>query len=268
MEDICSEAIRLEKNGVREITLIGQDVTAYGRDLKTPGANLVTLLEKLIEKTSIDWIRLLYLYPDKVKDPLLRLIASEKRLLNYFDIPLQHISEKILRKMGRPAKTSDLYSLINRIREYIPQAVIRTTFMVGFPGETENDVAKIADFLEGFRLDHVGFFTYSNEEGCPAASYADQIPEEIKQQRYDSLMQIQAKISLQKNQELIGKTRPVLVEGLSRESDLLLEGRTEGQAPDIDGCVYINEGECQAGDIVNITISDAHPYDLVGFVTP
>jgi ribosomal protein S12 methylthiotransferase len=170
--------------------------------------------------------------------------------------------------MGRPAQKSTLYRLIDRIRKFIPEAAIRTTFMVGFPGETEEDVDQIATFLRSFKLDHVGLFTYSNEEGCAAYDYPDQIPEALKQERFNTLMELQAEISLQKNKELVGKTLPVLVEGLSKESDLLLEGRTERQAPEIDGCVYINEGICQAGEIVNVTISEAHPYDVVGYIPP
>lgn len=263
INDIVSEAQKLEQEGVRELTLIGQDVTAYGVDL-TNSATLPTLLENLLTHTSIDWIRLLYLYPDKVNDSLLTLIASEKRLLKYLDIPFQHVSDRILKRMGRPSRRADLYKLIDQIRTHIPDVALRTTFMVGFPGETEDDISMLADFIQTFKLDHVGLFTYSNEDGCVASRFPDQIPEDIKQERYSALMELQAEIALAKNMELVGKTLPVLIEGVSRETDLLIEGRTERQAPEIDGCVYINEGTCKAGEIVNVTISEAHPYDLVG----
>lgn len=268
IEDITSEAHKLTHDGVRELTLIGQDVTAYGMDFKKSEINLVSLLENILRNTSVDWVRLLYLYPDKVGDDLLKLMASEKRLTNYLDIPLQHVSDRILKRMGRPSRNADLCRLLERIRTINPDVAVRTTFMVGFPGETDEDVAMLADFMQSFKLDNVGLFTYSNEEGCAASHYSDQCPEEIKQERYTSLMELQAGISLEKNREQVGKTLPVLIEGISRESDLLLEGRTERQAPDIDGCVYINEGTCQAGEITNVTISEAHPYDLVGYIVP
>jgi ribosomal protein S12 methylthiotransferase len=267
IEDIVSEAQKLEQDGVRELTLIGQDVTAYGMDLTNKTITLPALLENILTHTSIDWIRLLYLYPDKVNNSLLTLMASEKRLLNYLDIPLQHVSDRILKRMGRPSRRADLYKLIDRIRTHIPDVALRTTFMVGFPGETEEDVSMLADFIQTFKLDHVGLFTYSNEDGCTASRYPDQCPEDIKQERYRALMELQAEISLAKNMELVGKTLPVLIEGVSRETDLLLEGRTERQAPEIDGCVYINEGTYKAGEIINVTISEAHPYDLVGHCT-
>jgi ribosomal protein S12 methylthiotransferase len=264
IDDIVSEAQKLEEKGVRELTLIGQDVTAYGMDLTNHAITLPSLLDNLLTHTSIDWIRLLYLYPDKVNDSLLELIASEKRLLKYLDIPFQHVSDRILKRMGRPSRRADLYTLINQIRTRIPDVALRTTFMVGFPGETEEDVSMLADFIQTFKLDHVGLFTYSNEDGCAASHFPDQIPEDIKQERFRALMELQAKIALGKNMKQVGKTLPVLIEGVSRETDLLLEGRTERQAPEIDGCVYINEGTCEAGEIVNVTISEAHPYDLVG----
>jgi len=267
IDDIVSEAQKLEEDGVRELTLIGQDVTAYGVDFNNSAITLPALLENILTHTSIDWIRMLYLYPDKVNDSLLALMASEKRLLNYLDIPFQHVSDRILKRMGRPSRRADLYTLIDQIRTRIPDVALRTTFMVGFPGETEEDVSMLADFIQTFKLDHVGLFTYSNEDGCAASHFPDQIPEDIKQERYRVLMELQAEIALEKNMELVGKTLPVLVEGVSRETDLLLEGRTERQAPEIDGCVYINEGTCKAGEIVNVTISEAHPYDLVGHCT-
>jgi ribosomal protein S12 methylthiotransferase len=267
IEDIVSEAQKLEEENVRELTLIGQDVTAYGVDLANNAITLPALLKNLLTHTSIDWIRLLYLYPDKINESLLTLMASEKRLLSYLDIPFQHVSDRILRRMGRPSRRADLYELIDQIRTRVPDVALRTTFMVGFPGETEDDVSMLADFMQTFKLDHVGLFTYSNEDGCAASHFPDQIPEEIKQERYRALMELQAEIALEKNMELVGKNLPVLIEGVSRETDLLLEGRTERQAPEIDGCVYINEGTCKAGEIVNVTISEAHPYDLVGHCT-
>ena len=264
--DLSREALQLAQAGVQELTFVGQDVTAYGLDLGRQNANLCALLRHILEKTDIAWLRLLYLYPNRISNELLTMMAEEQRLLPYLDIPLQHISSTVLKRMNRPFNTGQVRKLIERIRTVLPQAAIRTTFIVGFPGETEKDVEEIAHFLKTYRLNNVGIFTYSNEEGCAAEHFDGQLSEEIKQQRRDYLMDIQSHISLAKNQEYVGKTLPVLIEGISRESELLLEGRTTFQAPEIDGCVYITDGQCQAGKISLVTINEAHTYDLVGEV--
>ncbi len=266
-DDLVAEATALERNGVRELTLVGQDVTAYGIDLGGENTNLTTLLSALLKDCRIDWVRLLYLYPNRITDDLLSLMACEERLLPYLDIPLQHISSRILKGMNRPFNSRQVHEIIERIHARIAKPAIRTTFIVGFPGETDSDVEEIADFLKTYRLNNVGIFTYSNEEGCAAENFPDQCPEKIKQQRHDYLMEIQSAISLEKNRECIGQTIPVLMEGVSRESDLLLEGRSQFQAAEIDGCVYITDGYGQAGDIVMVRINEAHPYDLVGEIT-
>ncbi|MCB2182867.1 MAG: 30S ribosomal protein S12 methylthiotransferase RimO [Desulfobulbaceae bacterium] len=267
VEDLTTEAEALDRQGVRELTLVGQDVTAYGVDLGKPRKDLPLLLSAILKKCQVDWIRLLYLYPNRISDELLSLIAAEDRLLNYLDIPLQHISSRILKSMNRPFNTKQVHNLIERIHARLPQVTIRTTFIVGFPGETDQDVEEIAHFLRTYRLNNVGIFTYSNEEGCAAEHFSNQCSEEVKKERYNYLMEIQSALSLEKNRFFVGTTLPVLVEGISRESDLLLEGRTQFQAPEIDGCVYITEGQCEAGDIVMVKINEAHPYDLVGEIT-
>ncbi|MCK9295041.1 MAG: 30S ribosomal protein S12 methylthiotransferase RimO [Desulfobulbaceae bacterium] len=266
MADLAGEAARLAEAGVRELTLVGQDVTAYGIDLGGKQATLPALITTILDACTADWLRLLYLYPNRISHELLSLMAQEDRLLNYLDIPLQHISSRVLKKMNRPFTSRQVHELLDRIRSRVPEAAIRTTFIVGFPGETDQDVEELAAFLQTYRLNNVGIFTYANEEGCAAEHFADQCPEESKQQRHDYLMEMQAQISLEKNQELVGRTLPVLVEGLSQETDLLLEGRTQSQAPDIDGCVYITDGQCAAGEIVMVKITEAHPYDLVGVI--
>ncbi|MFO7760110.1 MAG: 30S ribosomal protein S12 methylthiotransferase RimO [Desulfobia sp.] len=262
VEDLVTEAKRFADKGVREITLIGQDLTSYSSGQK----DLTFLLQSMLASTGIDWIRLLYLYPDKVSDNLLKLMASEERLLPCLDIPFQHVSDRILKKMGRKTRESAAYKLIDRIRGYMPEAGIRSTFMVGFPGETDRDVESIARFLRECRLDNVGIFTFFNEEGCAAGKLPDHNPEEVKRDRYEYLMELQAEISLKKNREKVGRIMPVLVEGVSSETDFLLEARAPFQAPEIDGLVYINEGRCNAGDIVNVLITESHFYDLVGSV--
>ncbi len=264
LDDIACEARKLESQGVKELTLIGQDLTAYGLDLGLQGPRLVELLSQLLNETAIPWLRMLYLYPHRITDPLLQLIADHERLLPYLDIPLQHVSSNILRLMNRPFAKGALDELFARIRRILPQAAIRTTFIVGFPGETEADVDMLEEFMHNYCINHVGVFAYSNEEGSAATKLPNHCPEELKEERLQRLMGVQAHISLAKNQELVGTITPVLVEGVSSETDLLLEGRLQSQAPDIDGCVYINSGECAVGDIVSLRITEAHTYDLVG----
>ena len=264
--DIIIEAQRLEAQGVKELTLIGQDLTAYGLDLRGQKSDLSNLLQLLIRETGIPWIRTLYLYPHRIKDTHLELIAQNPRLLPYLDIPLQHVSDQILHSMNRPYGYSKIEELFSRIKQTLPEAAIRTTFIVGFPGETPEDVDMLEHFMRTQRLNHVGIFPYSNEDGCEAAKLPNHCPEPVKEERMDRLMKIQADISLANNTKLIGSVHEVLVEGLSKETDLLMEGRSRFQAPDVDGCVYINEGDCQAGDIIKLKITEAHIYDLVGEV--
>jgi len=264
LDDVVAEARRLEALGVKELTLIGQDLTAYGLDFGGQGPRLPQLLIRLLAETSIPWLRMLYLYPQRITDQLLALMAENSRLVPYLDIPLQHVSPRVLKAMNRPSSEGMIDSLMVRIRRILPRATIRTTFIVGFPGETEADVEMLEHFLTTYRLDHVGVFAYSNEEGSAAASLPDHCPEAVKESRLNRLMELQAGISLAKNQGLVGTIDQVLVEGVSSETDLLLEGRLRSQAPDIDGCVYINAGECAVGDIVDLRITEAHTYDLVG----
>lgn len=264
LDDVVAEARRLGRGGVKELTLIGQDLTAYGLDLATKDLRLTGLLTRLLQETEIPWLRTLYLYPQRITDSLLQLIAENERLLPYLDIPFQHVSPSVLRLMNRPCAVGALDELMGRIRTILPHAAIRTTFIVGFPGETEEDVVMLEEFLQTYRLDHVGVFAYSNEEGSKAAKLPDHLPEEVKEERLQRLMELQAEISLSKNQELVGAVKQVLVEGVSAETDLLLEGRMRTQAPDIDGCVYINAGECTIGDLVDVMITEAHTYDVVG----
>jgi ribosomal protein S12 methylthiotransferase len=264
LDDIVAEVRELDTLGIKELTLVGQDLTAYGLDFGSTGPRLDHLLEHILDQSKIPWLRLLYLYPGRLSDPILDLMAREDRLLNYLDIPLQHISEKVLKAMRRPFGKKHLHSLIERIRAKVPEAAIRTTFMVGFPGETDGDVEEIADFLRHYQLHNVGVFTYSNEEGCAAEHLPDQVEEKIKQERSGYLMEIQSQISAKINQGYVGQQLEVLVEGVSEETELLLEGRSRFQAPEIDGCVYIADGQCTSGDLVMVEITEAHPYDLVG----
>ncbi|WP_417911064.1 30S ribosomal protein S12 methylthiotransferase RimO [Candidatus Electronema sp. PJ] len=260
--DLATEARALEQAGVKELSLIAQDLTAYGSDLDA--ANLASLLRLLLTETSIPWLRLLYLYPTSVSNELLELMAAQPRIVPYLDIPFQHVSDRVLQRMNRRYGQKDLDQLISRIRSLLPDCALRTTMMIGFPGETEQDVQVLLDCLERWQLDHVGVFPYEDEDGAPAADFMPKVPEEEKQARFERVMELQAKISSEQLQRHVGRKEEVLVEGLSNETDLLLEGRTRFQAPEIDGCVYINEGTASPGDIVKVRIAEAHTYDLVG----
>lgn len=264
LDDLLAEARTLAAAGVRELTLVAQDLTAYGCDLGPAGPRLLDLLAGLLETTAIPWLRLLYLYPIRVDEELLRFMAANPRVVPYLDVPLQHVSSRMLTAMNRPYDHQQAQAVVRRIRRHLPGAAIRTTLMVGFPGETEQDVAMLEAFLREHTLDHVGIFTYSNEEGCAAYSLPDQVAEEIKEERRERLMAVQHEISLARNTLRIGTVETVLVEGVSEETELLLEGRLASQAPEIDGCVYISAGTCNPGDLVAVRITEAHPYDLVG----
>ncbi|MFH7321114.1 30S ribosomal protein S12 methylthiotransferase RimO [Desulfurivibrio sp. D14AmB] len=263
LPDILREARGLAAAGVKELTLVAQDLTAYGLDLRG-GPKLADLLHGLLRDTDIPWIRLLYLYPSRVKSDLIALVAEQPRILPYFDLPFQHVSDRVLKAMNRPYGEAMIRELVGEIRRLLPGATIRSTFMVGFPGEEEEDLERLAAFMADCRLDHVGIFTYFNEEGCAASVLPRQCPDELKERRRDRLMALQAEISLAANQARVGRVEEVLVEGVSGESELLLEGRTRHQAPEVDGCVYIADGQCRAGDLVRVKITEAHPYDLVG----
>jgi len=261
--DLMTEARRLEGQGVKELTLVAQDLLAYGLDLGKK-TNLIVLLKQLLRETKIPWIRLLYLHPARVQEELLRLMAENTRLLPYLDIPFQHVSDHILQLMNRPYTKKQIIQLMDTIRSTIPDAALRTTMMVGFPGETEDDIEEMTDFLQAHHFEHLGVFAYANEEGCAAANLPNQITEEIKEERLRRIMELQADISFAALQKHVGQVEQVLVEGLSKESDLLLEGRTRYQAPEIDGCVYITRGTAEPGALVEVTITEAHTYDLVG----
>ena len=261
--DLLTEAHRLDAAGVKELTLVAQDLLAYGLDLGKE-ANLTALLQQLLAETDIPWIRLLYLHPARVQDDILIQMAENKRIVPYLDIPFQHVSDHILKLMNRPYTKAKIRRLMEKVRTIIPDSALRTTMMVGFPGETEEDIIELAGFLQEHHFEHLGVFAYANEEGCQAASFAGQVPEEMKEERLQRIMEIQAEISFTALQKHVGRVEQVLVEGLSKESDLLLEGRTRYQAPEIDGCVYIAKGSAEPGDLVDVTITEAHTYDLVG----
>lgn len=260
---LFQEARTLAGQGVRELIIIGQDTTSYGTDLKQR-LSLVGLINHLLRIDSFQWLRLLYLRPERITRDLLNLMAREERICPYLDIPIQHVSDRVLKAMNRPYGQKRLRDLIQKIRKMIPMAALRTTLMVGFPGERPEDFQELLQFVSEVQFDHLGLFRYSPEEGTTAAGYSDQVPEEIGQDRLDLLMEIQEQISLKKNQRRIGSLEPVLVTGLSPESELLIQGRTRFQAPEVDGVVYITDGRPRVGEIHQVKITEAHAYDLVG----
>ncbi len=263
--DLKKEARRLESKGVKELSLIAQDLTAFGTE-KNQKSQLTSLLGELLTATTIPWIRLLYLYPTGIDDELLELMAANSRIVPYLDIPFQHVSSTILKRMNRPYTTEILTRLIEKTRRILPEIALRTTFLVGFPGETEKDIDQLAAFLQEMKIDHVGVFAYSNEEGAPSEFFDNQVSEKEKEARVHHIHTLQASISEKIQQKYQGMVEQVLIEGVSQETDLLLEGRTRFQAPDIDGCVLINDGTANPGDIVQVKISESHIYDLVGAI--
>lgn len=265
MADLVHEAKLLEAKGVQELNLIAQDLTAYGNDLSSD-VNLVSLLQSILDNTTIPWIRLLYLYPNRIEPKLIQVMKENKRIVPYLDIPFQHVSDAVLHRMNRHYTQKELRDLIETLRNELPDIALRTTFLLGFPGETEADVVAVERFIREIEFDHLGVFPYANEEGCPSEHYNEQASEEMKQQRVERILSLQKEISMNRLKRFIGTTQQVLVEGLSEETDLLLQGRTRYQAPEIDGLVYINDGVANPGEIVEVEITEAHFYDLVGNV--
>jgi ribosomal protein S12 methylthiotransferase len=268
LSHIVSEAKLLAAGGVKELIIISHDFTDYGWDLRKKNSeaieNPVALLRALSEVEGIEWVRVLYLYPDGITPEMIALIKSTDKLVKYFDMPLQHINNDVLKRMNRKMTREEIGAAISLIRSEIPEAVIRTQFIVGFPGETEEAFQELLDFVDEQQFDRVGCFKYSPEENTPGGRMVDQVDEETKQRRFDELMSLQQDISREKQQDMVGRVVEVLVEGISEETELLLQGRTSQQAPDIDGIVLINEGEARAGDIVKVEITEAMEYDLVG----
>lgn len=263
MEDVLSEARRLVETGVRELILVAQNTTAYGEDLGR-GYGLEHLLAELAAISRLTWIRVLYGHPDYVTDGLIETVAAHDRVCSYFDIPIQHISEPVLRRMGRRHDSQSILELFGRIRRNVPGAVLRTTLMVGFPGETEQDFESLLDLTESVRFDHLGAFMYSNEEDLLSNRLKDHVSESVKQERLERLMARQRGLSLENSQKYVGRILKVLLEGRATKTDGPWIGRASFQAPEIDGVVYVNEGKAKPGTWVDVRITAAHQYDLTG----
>ncbi len=263
---LVAEARSLAEQGVVELNLVSQDSTAYGKDLDN--ADVGKLLGALSEVDGIRWLRLHYAYPHGLPASLLEQFATNPKVVRYLDIPLQHASGTMLKAMRRGVTTDGQRRILDRVRKAVPDIAIRTTFIVGFPGETESDFQVLCDFLEEQRFDHVGVFTYFSEDGTPAGALEDSVPAKLKTQRQSELMRRQKKISRSKLKSLVGTIQPVLVEGLSEETELLLRGRLPTQAPDVDGVVYLQNApaDVAVGQIRRVRIRRASDYDLVGEV--
>ncbi len=263
LEALVVEAERLVERGVKEINVISQDITRYGSDLED-GSTLEELLRRLAAIDGLRWIRLLYAYPDGISDDLIGLIRDEPKICKYVDIPIQHISDPILTAMKRRSASQQIRDLIDTLRREIPGIALRTSLIVGFPGETVEDFNTLMQFVEQTSFDRLGVFCYSKEEGTSASTLPDQVTERVKRERYRKLMRAQARLSFRHNRALIGRLEQVIVEGYSEETELLLKGRSSRQAPDIDGQVYITAGTAEVGDIVTLKITDSSDYDLIG----
>ena len=260
-ESILSEAQQMAAQGVKELILVAQDTACYGMDF---GAHtLSSLVHKLSLIDGIEWIRLQYCYPENITDDLIDEIASNEKVVKYLDMPLQHVSDNVLRRMGRRSRNDEIKSLIKNLRSRIDGLVIRTSLIVGFPGESDADFECLLDFLKEFRLDRVGVFTYSREEDTPAYGFDRQIDADTAQSRRDTLMAAQMEISAEKNNEKIGKVVRVIIEGYD-EGEFCYVGRTEADTPDGDGVAYVySEDELSAGDITEATVIDANEYDVI-----
>ncbi|HOQ07506.1 MAG TPA: 30S ribosomal protein S12 methylthiotransferase RimO [Clostridiales bacterium] len=263
MESITEEARRLADTGIKELIVTAQDTTRYGLDLYGKKM-LAELIRNLSMIEPIQWIRLLYCYPEEIDLSLLKEIASNDKVCKYIDIPIQHASPPILRRMGRRGSISDICRLIDTIRKEIPDAVIRTTVITGFPGETEEDFEALAGFIENYRFDRLGTFMYSKEEGTAAYDMPDQVPQKVKRSRYNRLMKIQKRISAELNRQRLGKVYKVLVEGVA-DDGIFYYGRSYAEAPEIDGLIYFTSEEpLEINSFVNVRILDAGEYDLTG----
>lgn len=257
-DSIILEAERLVTGGVREIVLLAQDTTRYGMDRGRKNA-ILSLLSNLAEVEGVGWVRLMYTHPDRITPELLDLIASYDKVCSYLDIPIQHVHPVILQYMGRSGGTDSLLDLVRGVQSR--KITVRTTLMVGFPGEGEDEFNALYDFVGKARIDRLGVFIYSQEEGTPAWDYGDPVPQEVKEERRDRILKLQRGISREKNEALVGTECRVLAE--NADSPYLVEARMESQAPEVDGCVYINKGEINLGDFYQVRITEAHDYDLV-----
>ena len=263
MERLIAQAEDMAEQGVKELILVAQETTVYGKDLYGK-KSLHILLKKLCEIRGIRWIRILYCYPEEIYDELIETIRDEKKICHYLDIPIQHASDHILKRMGRRTSKQELIDIVGKLRKEIPDIVLRTTLITGFPGETEEDHEELKEFVDEMEFDRLGVFTYSPEENTPAAEMADQVPEEVKEERRDELMELQQEISYDRGQDRIGQELLVMIEGKVADESAYI-GRTYGDAPKVDGYIFVQTGELlMTGDFAKVRVTGALEYDLIG----
>ena len=266
MERLIARAEDMAEQGVKELILVAQETTVYGKDLYGK-KSLHILLKKLCEIRGIRWIRILYCYPEEIYDELIETIRDEKKICHYLDIPIQHASDRILKRMGRRTSKQELIDIVGKLRKEIPDIVLRTTLITGFPGETEEDHEELKEFVDEMEFDRLGVFTYSPEENTPAAEMADQVPEEVKEERRDELMELQQEISYDRGQDRIGHELLVMIEGKVADESAYI-GRTYGDAPKVDGYIFVQTGELlMTGDFAKVRVTGALEYDLIGVLS-
>ena len=266
MERLIAQAEDMAEQGVKELILVAQETTVYGKDLYGK-KSLHILLKKLCEIRGIRWIRILYCYPEEIYDELIETIRDEKKICHYLDIPIQHASDRILKRMGRRTSKQELIDIVGKPRKEIPDIVLRTTLITGFPGETEEDHEELKEFVDEMEFDRLGVFTYSPEENTPAAEMADQVPEEVKEERRDELMELQQEISYDRGQDRIGQELLVMIEGKVADESAYI-GRTYGDAPKVDGYIFVQTGELlMTGDFAKVRVTGALEYDLIGVLS-
>jgi len=263
MESLVQEATELAEKGVKELILVAQETTLYGMDLYGK-KSLPELLHKLAQILGIFWIRILYCYPEEITDELIQTIKEEPKVCKYLDIPIQHASDAVLKRMGRRTNQNQLRAMIEKLRREIPEIALRTTLITGFPGETEEDHEELMDFVDDMEFDRLGVFTYSQEEDTPAAMMPNQIPEEVKEERQAEIMELQQVIAFEKAEDMIGKVLTVMVEGKIAEEEAYV-ARTYRDAPNVDGYLFINtHANLMTGDLVKVLVTDSNEYDLIG----
>ena len=266
MERLIAQAEDMAEQGVKELILVAQETTVYGKDLYGK-KSLHILLKKLCEIRGIRWIRILYCYPEEIYDELIETIRDEKKICHYLDIPIQHASDRILKRMGRRTSKQELIDIVGKLRKEIPDIVLRTTLITGFPGETEEDHEELKEFVDEMEFDRLGVFTYSPEENTPAAEMADQVPEEVKEERRDELMELQQEISYDRGQDRIGQELLVMIEGKVADESAYI-GRTYVDAPKVDGYIFVQTGELlMTGDFAKVRVTGALEYDLIGVLS-
>ena len=266
MERLIAQAEDMAEQGVKELILVAQETTVYGKDLYGK-KSLHILLKKLCEIKGIRWIRVLYCYPEEIYDELIETIRDEKKICHYLDIPIQHASDRILKRMGRRTSKQELIDIVGKLRKEITDIVLRTTLITGFPGETEEDHEELKEFVDEMEFDRLGVFTYSPEENTPAAEMADQVPEEVKEERRDELMELQQEISYDRGQDRIGQELLVMIEGKVADESAYI-GRTYGDAPKVDGYIFVQTGELlMTGDFAKVRVTGALEYDLIGVLS-